>query len=366
VAVVANNYRGVEIFKLKKSVEPELKARIQGGNAYQYVSIHGDIAYAVSYFNLDFLTIDISRPSNPKIISNQDLGLNESGEIMYPSVFEIYGDVAFGIYIGISTSIVVIFDLFNPEEYRISGSFTLSTYAHDLTYDGYYLSVAGIFGDFYLFYYSNSISWDYITSVNTFYSIHDLYIYDEYLFMAESNNLTVFNISNPQNPTYVLSFHSMAAPWEGYSKVVVDSDIAYLVSEDGHELHFVNFEDFDRPHLEGVFQCNETILDITIDHDYVYMSCDVVNLEVLRLDRLIVPAARIAGPIIAAVVVIGVPIIMVVYYTKRKPERKTEPVEEEPTEVKFPDPEEIDIDIDPEDFEDIELFEYAQEIFDDE
>lgn len=361
-AFVANYFNGIEIYRLKRSITPELKARIVSGRGYRDIFINNKLAYAFSSSHFELLTIDISRPIKPKIVSNQNLLLEINNTVFLPSFVEIFDYTAFIEYRAGGYSYLAIMDLSNESSYQLKEFIYFEDYLTSVTFDGYYLYVASYDGICYVMSYDGD-DYSFLSTIPIMDDIYDLHLYGDYLFIATTTNFGILDISDPSSPNARSVFHGMANEWDGYRKVVVESDIAYLIGENYNEIQFVNVEDIDEPELEGAFRCNETILDLIVDNKFVYVSSDDVNLEVLKLDRFINSLVKIVTPIVATIIIIGVPIIMVVYHSKRKPETIEELAVEEPIVQKFPDPEEIDIDVEPEDFDDPKLYEYAQEIF---
>jgi hypothetical protein len=92
----------------------------------------------------------------------------------------------------------------------------------------------------------------------------------------------------------------------------VQSDYAYLISEFNQELQILNVEDMKHPIIEGGFTCNESLVDLFVKDDVLYLTSATVNLEIFQLDRFIsILNYIIYTPIAGMIAIIGVPIIIV-------------------------------------------------------
>ena len=325
-AFVANSYNGLEIYKISNSFTPELRSRLYLGTQCGKFFFNKDLVYIIT-INKDLFTIDVSNKRNPKVLGSQSLLMTVDNLTHWPNLIEMYGNQAFIYYFGPSQRFLAILDITNSTGYQITDILPLSTSLRCIVYDSPYLYLVEGSRNFTIYHYDEN-QWELIASVELDSSIRDLFVHQNYAYFAMYDDLRIYNVTNPQNPVETVIFHGFENPYEGYDKVVVNSDTAYLIGESNNELQFLNVQDKNDPFIEGSFQCNDSLEDVFVKDNVVYLTGRYINIEIIQHDKFV---SLLNYIIYTPIAVIGfafaIPIIVLVFIRirRRRTPRKTTP-----------------------------------------
>lgn len=367
-AYVANSYNGLEIYRIRNSLAPEFRSRTYLGISCRNVFVHKNLAYVMDHDHYDLYTIDVSNKRNPKILSYQNMRIEIENSTYYPSTLEISGDQAFVYYYGI-TRYLAILDLSNSSGFQVTELLPVDGSIGDIAYDSPYLYLMGNNQNFSIYHHYEN-EWVLLTNTGIDHNLREFFVYENFVYFAGYDDLIIYNITNPLAPTETTVFNGYEYSWMGYDAVVVESDIAYLIGENNRDLQILNVQDKEHPFIEGSFSCNETLVDLFVKDDVVYLTGSLVNLEIIQLDRFISLLNYIIyAPIAAMAAIIGVPIIFVVITRVR---RRRKVIDTTPTTQLLPREEIQDptqdlandsgISISPEDYDDPKLLALAKKI----
>ena len=311
-AYVANAHNGLEIYKIRNSLTPVLKSRISLGFTCQEVFINKNLVYTFDDDRDYLYTIDVSNKRNPKIISAQSLRIEIDNETYYPVFVKIFGDQAFVSLYGWPTGYVAILDLSNSSGFQLTEliPFSYNTVIR-IFYEPPYLFLA-ISSYRPCLYLNNGTHWEQVYEINLPRPVYDIFIQGNITYFATSDELVLYNISNPLEPFIVSTFHGSDISYEGYDRVFVENDLAYLITAYNDNLHIVDVKDKEHIRMVGTFDCNDTLTDIFVVDNVVYLTSAFVNLEIIQLDRFVSLLNYIIySPIVIMATIIGVPIIIV-------------------------------------------------------
>lgn len=369
-AYVANSNNGLEIYKIRNSLTPEFRSRINLGSSCRNVYVNENLAYVIDHDQDYLYTIDVSNKRKPKILSYQDMRIEIDNSTYYPSNFEFSGDQALVSYYGASRYLAFL-DLSNSSGFQVSELLPVEAYIYDIAYNPPYLYLLLDSRSFSIYHKNESeTEWNLLTNTDIDIYTWGFSVSENFVFFAGTNNLRIFDISNPLAPTETAVFYGFNNTYDGYDVVVVESDIAYLIGENNRDLHILNVQDKEHPYIEGTFSCNETLIDLFVKDDVVYLTGSLVNLEIIQLDRFIsLLNYVIYTPIAGIAALIGVPIIIVVSVRAR---RRREAIKNMPTTQMLPreeiqDPKqdhenETSLRVSPDDFDDPKLLALAKKI----
>jgi hypothetical protein len=311
-AYVANGYNGLEIYKISNSLTPVLKSRFIFNFACQEIFLAKNLLYTFDYASEELHTLDVSNKRNPKIISEQSLILDLNNLTYYPSSIKIFGKQAFVKYYGIENYIAVL-DLSNSSGFQVNQLIPFNTSSiYTFFFDSNYLYVisSGIKFQTYSF---NDTHWNLLAEFVLPFSIQDFVVHENIAYIATNYDLLIYNLSDPFAPFVAAVFHGSESSYEGYDKVFVEGEFAYLIAEYNNDLHIVNIQDIENPYMEGTFNCNDTLTNLFVVDTFVYLTSTYVNLEIIQLERFVsLLNFVIFTPLIGIAVIIGVPIIVLV------------------------------------------------------
>ena len=317
-AFVANSYNGLEIYKIRNVLTPKLKSKTYLGFQCQEIFLHKNLVYTISYLYDELYTIDVSNKRNPKILSVQSLLLEIDNVTYQPLIAKFYGELAFVAYYRSYQRYVAILDLANSSNYKVTELLPFNSFIYHVFYESPYLYVATSSREFEI-YSHNETGWEFLSEFILDDGVRDLFIYENFAYIATYNDLIIYNFTNPLAPTETAIFHGSNSTYEGYDKVFVESDVAYLISENNDDIHFVNIQDKEHPYMEGLFRCNESLSDLFVLDHVVYLTSNYVNLEIIQLDRFIsILNYIIYSPLAGIAAIIGIPIIIVVFVRAKR------------------------------------------------
>ncbi|NPE10065.1 MAG: hypothetical protein GNW80_17425, partial [Asgard group archaeon] len=365
-AFVANAHNGLEIYQIRNSRAPELKSRINLGFQCQEIFINKNLVYTISFDFNELYIIDISNKRKPKVLSVQNLLFELDNITYHPMYAAIFGDQAFVSYYSPIQGFLAFIDLTNTSAFQITSLLPLDSYISKISYASPYLYLMPNSRDCYI-YYNNGTEWEVLTEFSIDDSVQDLFIYENFAYFATSYDLVIYNITNPLFPTETAIFHGSNYSYEGYDGVFVESDVAYLISEYEGDVHFVNILDKEYPYLEGIFKCNDSLTDLFVKDQVLYLTGAYVNLEIIQLDSLL--NYIIYAPIAGIAVIIGIPILILVFARARRrrdtinniPTTQMLPREEIQDPTQAPD-NDSGIIVSPEDFDDSKLLVLAKKL----
>ncbi|HUT82696.1 MAG TPA: hypothetical protein VMZ29_15985 [Candidatus Bathyarchaeia archaeon] len=377
-AYVNNYLNGIEIYRMRNSQTPIFKNRFLVGIQLIEILIQGNYLYALTYKS-ELYIFDISHEINPRLIHKQSIAYFDGTTTL--SVYSFY------VY---KTCLLVNFRY--GGFYRL-GIYNFTNFQNNITFvkmfDFYSLSTDFIISNDVL-YYVDSTDIQVITlttySIDTLnYTLsllgsleisekcYDLFLYNKIIFYVAYYDIFFINVEDPNNPSLFNTYNLHGDFDDNYclKKLIVESDIIYLNTEigiDEYGLYMINIEDQTNPYIEGYYLSNETINGVTVENNIVYLANGLLNLVILRLDRFFIPMNYTSLAIgLGSVGIIAIPVTTLILINRRRTKKKAIIAEEKALEQPLVhlDPDEIIIDVKKDEFDSKELFEYAQEIFND-
>jgi hypothetical protein len=211
--------------------------------------------------------------------------------------------------------------LTNSSGFQVADVLNFPNYIYGLYYFSPYLFVGTSSRTFEIYTFDNA-NWSLVTTFTQGDYIRDIFFFENFLYLATTNNLEVFNFTDPLNHQRIITFHGSVIPYEGYDKIYVEDDIAYLIAEHNDDLHILNVQDKTHPYFEGIFSCNDTLINLFVKDNVIYLTGRYVNLAIVQLDRFIsLLNFVIYTPIAGMVAIVGIPLIVVAVIRARR--RKT-------------------------------------------
>jgi hypothetical protein len=230
-AFVAANSLGLRVFDISNPVSPSLVGSAGTSGNASCVEISGDYAYVGATHN--FTVIDISDPTNPIQVDNEDSWFAEG--------IAITGDYA---YVPREGNGFNVFDISDP------------TNVSQLTY-------------FSRYYEDGPITWN------------DVALAGEYVYLCSHDTLMdVLDIMDMFDPVLVASLDTPGKAWE----TAIAGDYAFVADGNSNELQVIDISDPTSSFIETSFDSltNEP-LGIDIEGNYVYLAMGSAGLRTIDI-----------------------------------------------------------------------------------
>lgn len=226
------------ILDISDALNPALVGSIQGAGSPNFLgsptnaALKGKYAFVCSYANERLTVLDISTPATPAFLASLSIALIY--DIKIKGTYAFVASYNAGTFVG---SIVSI-DISDPANPSVADTITHSTGGDD----------------------------DMGQPVS-------LYISGNYLYVAStSNNLLIFDISNPESLTYVgYIYHATYTSSPGF--VIVDGDYAYLSATGSDSLTIIDVSNPASPTILSNLPLSEHSIGLYKKGDYVYACC---------------------------------------------------------------------------------------------
>ncbi|MBA7516736.1 hypothetical protein ES705_08784 [subsurface metagenome] len=105
-----------------------------------------------------------------------------------------------------------------------------------------------------------------------------MYVSGDYLFIADTNTLQIFDISDPNSPSYSTSIVTPGAAVD----VFVEGNYAYIADYDGG-LYIVDISDPTSPSKAGNYTTSGVASEVFISGNYAYLACNDTGLQVIDI-----------------------------------------------------------------------------------
>ncbi|NHJ83953.1 MAG: hypothetical protein FK734_00740 [Asgard group archaeon] len=363
---IADGYNGLEILHLKNGYVLEHVITISTRIRCDRIFINGDYCYLISTYRGLLYTYDISNPKNPIYISTQELDF--MGATYYNIIYlDIQNDTLYLGFRSSSETTIFIIDLTNKTNFLVQDIYILPYYFRDMLVVDNYLYCTGYFSlmIFDLTPENNLLSAAMISDYS-----YDIAFENNSLFIATYNGIMCFNVTDKTSPELIFATISIVGEDPtNLNRLFIHDDFLCISSAYVNRLYIINIASITNPYLEATYEPNNTrIIDVYFKDDLIFLACGLTDLSIIQLDRLITtpPIPLIIGSVSGSVVlIIAVPVI--VLSAKKFKNRPKSIIEEPEIKPKIPrsvDEIETEVEISPEDFDNQEMFEFAQEIFD--
>ncbi len=210
---LADNYAGVRIFSLADPLRPELLSTVFFESNSRDMFFDNNLLYIACYDG--FRIVDIADPTNPVILGYYPTPHSHNG---YSTI--IANDYL--AYTSESDSGICVYNVSEPSDPIKIHCLDILYHPAEFFLRDSLLYAAGYLNGLVIFDLSNPSLPVSISSMPP--SARALYLHDNHAYLANSDGLRVFEISNPYNPEYISGYFD-----DGYfTGVVVENDTAYL------------------------------------------------------------------------------------------------------------------------------------------
>ncbi len=242
------------------------------------IHVSGDYAYLTSTFSEALTVLDVSDPSNIRVVGN----VTSTADLNNAYGVHVAGDYAY-VAARDSNALTVV-DVSDPTAPNIAGTVSNTTYLDgpfNVYVSGGYAYLGALDSD------SLGIvdvsdpaapsvvgGVNHSTKMNTTFGV---YVRGDYAYTAskDSNSLTVIDVSDPSSPSIVGSVSS--GTMDGPQDVKVSGGHAYVTARESHSLTAVDISRPDRPEVEGSVNLSGSVgvnggarlFDIAGDYTYI-------------------------------------------------------------------------------------------------
>jgi len=252
----------------------------------------------------DLYIIDVSKPTNPKIIGEINTGngleavkvIKYDGSLCETCKGKIYAYVANR---SINAQLQII-DVTDPQNISLVANFKIPNvtgtgYGKSIFYkDGFiYLGLYKTTGlEFNIIDVSNPLSPQYVAGWELNATVNDIIVKDNniaYLAITQPNpptdkkNFIILDISNPANIQEIASFSPQTTLTQSGNSLFLDGDTLYLGRTDGancsncHELYVLDVSNPSSILVKGSKKIDSTITAMTLRENYLFMMTDAAN-----------------------------------------------------------------------------------------
>ncbi|NUJ97685.1 hypothetical protein HGA92_02755 [Candidatus Gracilibacteria bacterium] len=282
-------------------------------NGAHHVEVSGNYAYVSAYLNASVRVIDISTPTAPVGVINISGGsysLTNPRDLLIDGdklFISSYGNDAINIAdISVPTTPVfvnkIIHNAANPLLDGVDGLFKVGNFIYVASYLSSALEILEVS-------YPKTIQFQQlnhkgkINSTTTYSGAYDVIVDGNYAYMTNylRDSVSILNISNPANPTFVSEIVNNAGTirLDGASGIVKDGNYLYVASNVSDAIQIIDVTNPATPTPTGQL-INSTTLNgargIAKSGNYIYLTCDTYDaLQVINVSN---PASpTIAGTV---------------------------------------------------------------------
>jgi len=192
-AYIADNWSGIQIFNIQSPQNPQPVCIVPTVYAHT-ICIRENLLYLANCARGLYI-VDISNPNDPTIIS-------QNGQYGYADAEAV--DVAYPYaYIAMLSGDLSVIDISNPYQPVFISMYNGQPRYYDIKVDGNYAYTAKIVRVIEIFDISNPSEPILVTSMDLGSRPFGLFVYSEYLFVANGSYLKVLDITNPEIPEIV-------------------------------------------------------------------------------------------------------------------------------------------------------------------
>ena len=209
---LANHYGGINALNISDPTSPILENSISVPGANLDVETSGNVAFLTGYYGY-LRSIDLSDPSNPQDLAPWD-------NFQYGYSIAIVGDYAYT-----SAFLLYIYDISDPSNVQLVGTYSPPSTTRFVTTDGTYLYVATIDSGIVVLDISDPINPSRISTIQTGATPLSIYIDGTKAYVVDINNtLTILDVSDPSSPSTLGTFSIPDYPYN----VVASGNLALV------------------------------------------------------------------------------------------------------------------------------------------
>ena len=228
VYIVASVSNSLQVLDIADPNQVSVLGSATTGNSPEGVQVAGDYAYVVNRVGSSFQVFDVSDPAVPVLAATRTVGLN-------PVKLDISGNYAYVINSG-SDNMTVI-DITTPSNPSIVTTVNVGDNPRAITIAGNYAYIGHLTGVFWRVYdLTVPASPVYVTEISNT-SVKDMAAQGDYLYqLSGANQLKIYSIATPANPTLIGSFGLIGLP----GQIAVSGNFAYITLPNDDKMQIVN------------------------------------------------------------------------------------------------------------------------------
>ncbi len=236
------------------------------------VFVNGHYTYAVDPVNGLYI-FDVSNPTQPVLKGSYDTTYY---------AYDVYVSGKYA-YIANSYSGLSIFNISNPASPTLVGSYDTAGIAYGVYVSGHYAYVADGSDGLYIIDVSNPASPTLVSSYDTAGYAYGVYVSGKYAYVADyGDGLDIFDVSNPASPVLVGNYDTA-----GYAYGVYVSGRYAYVADGGNGLDVIDVSNPAAPILAGNYNKAYTgyAYNVYVSGNYAYLANDYGGLDIIDISQ---------------------------------------------------------------------------------